>query len=160
MVALYIAALLLQIVGSLVVALEVHQAHTRWRAKFRAPANLRLHGTIASVLSGVTMTASGVVSGDLTVEDRVARLEEARSRDQSDLKETVERIERQTAEKADESASKVEERLQPQIAETLQYLAGLGERSRWQPWWLGPALLLVGTILGGVGSVIGALGDA
>jgi hypothetical protein len=90
----------------------------------------------------------------LTVEDRLERLAERQRQDHVAVVKLVREVEKSIPAVAAEQANKVEERLQPQIATMLQYLAGMGQRHKWMPWWLGPVLLALGSILGTAAGIV------
>jgi hypothetical protein len=156
MVLLYVVALLLQVVGSLILGWEVWDGHQRWTERFGPRA---VSGSINVELQGVTararMKADGIV-GNLTVEERLDRLEAGLVEERDARIELGWQSEDRMAETADTAAQRVERALSPRISEAVSYLTGIGERPTWRPWWFGPALVLAGTILGGIASVIGA----
>jgi hypothetical protein len=110
-------------------------------------------------LEGVTVhvrvKADGIV-GNLPVEERLDRLETGLVEERDARIAQGWQIEDRMAATADTAAHRVEQALSPRISEAVSYLAGLGKRPTWRPWWLGPALVLAGTVLGGIVSVIDA----
>jgi hypothetical protein len=157
MVLPYVVALLLQVVGSVIIGWEVWDGHQRWTQRFGPRA---VSGSINVDLQGATARfrgrADGIV-GNLTVEERLDRLEAGLVEERDARIEQGWQSEDRMAETADAAAQRVEAALTPRISEAVSYLAGLGERPTLRPWWLGPALVLAGTILGGIASVMGAL---
>ena len=154
MVVILIVAVAFQVVGTGILAIEVHAAHARWVAKFRQP---RVTGQLNGVLPPSRMFTTGWVSGSAgeTLEQRLDRLESQQRETAKNLAEAVHRLETATIpEEAQRAAAEVEARLQPLVVDTLAYLAGLGERPWWRPWWLGPGLLVVGIVLGGLAAVL------
>ena len=154
MVAVLIVALGLQVLGTVLLAIEVGAAHRRWVAKFRQP---HISGNSDTDLPGLRIFTTGWVSGPPgeTVEQRLDRLEGQQRETAKSLAEAVHRLETATIPKeAHRAAAEVEARLQPLVVDTLEYLAGLGSRPRWRPWWLGPGLLVVGIVLGGLAAVL------
>jgi hypothetical protein len=156
MVLLYVVALLFQVVGSVILGWEVWDGHQRWTERFGPRA---VSGSMNVDLQGVTArirgTADGIV-GNLMVEERLGRLEAGLVEERDARIEQGWASEDQMAETATAAAERVERALSPRISEAVSYLAGIGERPTLRPWWLGPALVLAGTILGGIASVIGA----
>jgi hypothetical protein len=156
MVLLYVVALLFQVFGSVILVCEVWDGHQRWTERFGPRA---VSGSMNATLPGVTArfrgTADGIV-GSLTVEERLGRLEAGLVAERDARIEQGWWSEDQMAETATAAAQRVERALSPRISDAVSYLAGLGERPTLRPWWLGPALVLAGTILGGFASVKGA----
>lgn len=148
-------ALLLQLAGSVIAAAEVWRAHQRWTKEFGGPEARDLHSVTATrtIVSGAPDL---VERDDLTFDGRLSRLEERQRSEHKAMSEEVRRLAKGVPEVAEAEAVKVEARLRPQIARTLGYLAGQGARSRWMPWWLGPSLILLGTLISGVASVVAA----
>lgn len=154
MVVILIVAVALQVVGTGILAFEIRAAHVRWVAKFR---QAHITGELNADLPRLRMFATGGVSGPAgeTLEQRLDRLEKQQLETAKNLAEAVHRLETTTIpEEAQRAAADVEARLLPLIVDTLAYLAGLGERPRWRPWWLGPLLLVVGIVLGGLAAVL------
>lgn len=158
MVTLYVFALLFTVAGSIVVIREVWEAHRRWRATFGPD---RVHSGSTHSVTSRRGTAWGVTppDGEFTVEERLAALEERQRVDNKAVWNRILAVEKSVPRQAADAATEVENRLRPQIAETFAYLTRLGHRAWWQPWWLGPAMLLLGSVLGGIGSVIGAASE-
>jgi hypothetical protein len=92
--------------------------------------------------------------GALTVEERLERLAERQRQDHVAVVKLVREVEKSIPAVAAEQATKVEERLQPQISTMPQYLAGMGQRHKWMPWWLGPVLLALGSILATAADIV------
>jgi len=156
MVATLILALALQVAGSVITGWEVWQGQRRWRATFGP----RLDASGTAV--GTTRTTGWAIGVSpepehLTVEDRLERLAERQRQDHVADVMLVREVEKSIPAVAAEQANKVEERLQPQIATMLQYLAGMGQRHKWMPWWLGPVLLALGSILGTAAGIVTVL---
>jgi hypothetical protein len=150
-------ALLFQVLGSAIVVWEVWEGHRRWIEKFRpkTPAGRVIQmGRAEAKAFGYSARGLGG-----TLEERVSRLEAAQQRTENNLIDEVIRLEQRVIPAAAKDAAQdVRQRLEPIIRDTLVYLAGLGQRSKWTPWWLGPSLLLLGTVLGGVASLVGSTG--
>jgi hypothetical protein len=155
MVLANVVALLLQVVGSGFIAWEVWEGHQRWVKQFR-PRDVT--GSMNVVLQGaaarfeVRTVADGIV-GNLTVEQRLDRLEADLVEERTARIKQGWQIEDGMGETAEASGRRVEMALSPRIAEAFGYLAGLGERPKWRPWWLGPALVLAGTIVSGISTI-------
>lgn len=160
MILALVCAAILQVLGTCILAFEAVQVRRRWKAKFqpgKGVQSLALRPAIegdAAVAIEVEVRATGVV---LSVDDRVGRLEQLVEQEnraiRAEISELRQSVPITVGREAATQVAGVEERLQPQIAETLEYLAGLGHRPTWNPWWLGPALLAAGTILSGVAGI-------
>jgi hypothetical protein len=153
MVAALVVSLVLQVGGSILLAYEVRETHRRWHRKFRSPVTIQGHGMIPQPTLAVELDVSPLAR-DETLEQRLDRMEAQLGAARKHLTGEIRRVERSIAVEAEKAAHPVEQRIQPQVSDTIQYLAGLGERHKWTPWWLGPTLVLAGTILAGAASLV------
>lgn len=151
------SALALQVVGSIVVVFEVREGHRRWRENFGGPVEIRWAGVVQPETARFAIHAEQEGTDGLTVEERLDRVEKQQDEDKAALHERIRDVSDQMPAVAEDAARKVEIRLRPEIAKALGVLAGMGHRPWWLPWWLGPVLLLVGTVIGGGASVVGEL---
>jgi hypothetical protein len=156
MVTWLVVALILQAVGSVISWWEVRQAYRRWHDEFRAVQPAKGHA-VSSMRSTGWAVGESPIPEDWTVKQRLAHLEERQKRDHEAVVRRLRGVETSIPTIAAEQATKVEQRLQPQIGRTLSFLAGMEERHKWMPWWLGPGLLILGTLVSGVVSVVAAV---
>jgi hypothetical protein len=96
------------------------------------------------------------VGGDTTMAMRVTQLEDAMHAHKVDHLDMEYGAWSHANQVAAESADLVEQRLTPELQALLSYLVGREERPAWRPWWLGPALLSVGLVLGTLGNIVSA----
>lgn len=152
MVVLYLVAFLFEALGIILLFVELRDANRRLSALMARPQNI----VLGAARVRVQAMPIRVVGGDRTVETRLTQLEDAmhaQKVDHADMELATWRYSNQAAE---ESVNLVEQRLTPELQSLLGYLIGRDKRPTWRPWWLGPALLSLGLVLGTLGNIVSA----
>jgi hypothetical protein len=156
----YALALALQVVGAVVTGVEVWQGFRLWHDHYGPgrTATGTASGTIRWESSSYGRVSLPPLPADASTEqiEQLTDLEGQVGRELTGVVRLIDADRKVSRKYANEVAAEAENRVRPQIDRVVQYLIGQGQRSRWMPWWLGPALLLAGTIIGGVTDMVGA----
>jgi hypothetical protein len=153
-VVLYVVAFLFEALGIALLFVELREVNQRWLEFMSRPRDVALSDTGRALDHAIPIRAGG---GDRTVETRLTQLEDAMHAHKVDHVHLELAARRHANQVAEESANLVERRLTPELQALLGYLIGREQRPWWRPWWLGPALLSVGLVLGTLGNVVSAL---
>jgi hypothetical protein len=145
----YVLAFVFDVAGVGLLLFELREANSRWTS-FKGRSRTVEIGPARTLEQALPLR---VIRGDQSHEIRIRQLEDAVYDQRSQIADMHLRLWRHANDVAETAAGKVERNLGREVEAVIGYLLGLEERSRWRPWWLGPALVAAGILLGTVGNL-------
>ena len=156
---MYVVAGVFELAGIVLVFFDLHDVRDRLRSYRTAPKTVHLRtAAVAATIPPVTIR----IDPPPPLETRLQNLESAVQQHHEQYAEDIPKLKEYARGQASEAIDYMHNSLGTELTRLLDLVFSVNDPKEqgWRRWWLGPALLAAGLVLGVIGNIVSALTSA